>query len=298
MTTKAAPEDYAGRIRELRADPCNAHIERVEHAGEIVDGHLVTHNGLLVKPSDPGYLKLLQGNAGCHEPQEEYLFQEVLTQIPPGGCILELGAYWAFYSMWFAQAVPRAKCYLVEPRRENLSVGQYNFAKNGLQGKFFRGKIGQGHLGVDRFMKSQRLDYVDVLHADIQGAELELLCDAEDSLNRGRIGYVFVGTHSQKLHYQCKSYLERHGYPSIAHADFEYGTFCCDGVLVARHHTRPELDTLELPLRDQRGQSLAEKEMKGLRIDPPARSWPLLRKLLPLREAESHEHSAWRKKQD
>ena len=50
-----------------------------------------------------------------------------------------------------------------------------------------------------------------------------MLCDAEDSLNHGRIGYVFVGTHSQALHYQCKSYLEQRGYITIAHADFDYG---------------------------------------------------------------------------
>ena len=70
------------------------------------------------------------------------------------------------------------------------------------------------------------MPYVDVLHADIQGAEFEMLCDAEESLLNGRIGYVFVGTHSQQLHCQCKSFLGRQGYVTIAHADFDYG---CSG---------------------------------------------------------------------
>jgi hypothetical protein len=263
MTTKAHPENIAGRIQELRADPCNTRIARVPQAGEIVDGHLITHNGLCVLPSDPGYVRLLQANAGCHEPQEEHLFQEVLRFIPRNGCILELGAYWAFYSMWFAKEVPDAKCYLVEPRRKNLKVGKYNFSKNGMQGDFFHSKVGHGHLGVDRFLESQRLDYVDLLHADIQGTEYEMLCDAEQSLSQARIGYVFVGTHSQELHYQCKSYLEKKGYVTIAHADFDHGTYCSDGVLVARHRDLPGLEPLDLPLRDAPRQRAAEALLKG-----------------------------------
>jgi hypothetical protein len=258
----------AGRIRDICADPCNEQITRVPNAGEIIDGHLVTHNGLLTKAVDPGYVRLLQGNGGCHEPQEEFVFQEVLKHIPRGGSIVELGAYWAFYSMWFAKEVADARCFCVEPRKKNLKVGKYNFAVNGLQGEFFHRKIGHGHLAVDEFLDAQRLDYVDVLHADIQGAEYEMLCDAEQSLSNGKIGHVFVGTHSQALHYQCKGYLERRGFVTIAHADFEHGTYCCDGVLVARHRDISGLEPLDLPLRDPQRQHDAERRMKDLRVDP------------------------------
>ncbi|HJN11214.1 MAG: hypothetical protein QGG09_13435 [Pirellulaceae bacterium] len=137
MISKADPEDLAGRIRELRADPSNERIVRVPLAGQIVDGYLITHNGLRVLPNDPGYVSLLQSNRGCHEPQEEFLFQEVLPHIRPGGVILELGAYWAFYSMWFAKVVPNARCYLVEPRQKNLRVGKANFATNGVKESSF-----------------------------------------------------------------------------------------------------------------------------------------------------------------
>lgn len=272
MTNKAHPEDVAGRIRDICADPCNDRITRVPYAGEILDGHLVTHNGLLVKATDPGYVRLLQGNRGCHEPQEEFVFQEVLKHIPQGGSIVELGAYWAFYSMWFAKEVVAARCFCVEPRKKNLQVGKYNFALNGLEGAFFHSKIGHGHLAIDDFLDAQQLDYVDVLHADIQGAEYEMLCDAERSLSKGKIGYVFVGTHSQELHYQCKGYLERHGYITLAHADFEYGTYCCDGVLVARHKDTSGLEPLDLPLRDSHQQRDAERRMKDLRVDSPVQT--------------------------
>lgn len=269
MTGKADLGDIEGRIRDIVADPSNEHIVRVPHAGEIIDGHLVTHNGLLVKPIDPGYVRPLQGNRGCHEPQEEYVFQEVLKHIPRGGTIVELGAYWGFYSMWFAREVADARCICVEPRKKNMKVGQYNFAKNRLTAEFIRGKVGCDRLGVDEFLKAHRLDFVDILHADIQGAEHEMLCSAEQSLRAGKIGYVFVGTHSQELHYQCKALLERCGYVTIAHADFDHGTYCCDGVLIARHQGVAGLEPLDLPLRDPQAQHQAESQMKHLRIDPP-----------------------------
>ncbi|MDP6558186.1 MAG: hypothetical protein QGF59_26305 [Pirellulaceae bacterium] len=53
MISKADPEDLAGRIRELRADPSNERIARVPLAGQVVDGYLITHNGLRVLPNDP-----------------------------------------------------------------------------------------------------------------------------------------------------------------------------------------------------------------------------------------------------
>ncbi len=203
MSGKAHYKDLAGRIREIRSDPCNPRIARVNRAGEIVGGHLVTHNGLQVKPFDSCYMGLLQANGGCHEPQEEFVFQEVLKHIPRRGCILELGAYWAFYSMWFAREVPEARCLLVEPRRKNLKVGQHNFARNGIRGEFFRSRVGYAYLGVDRFLAARQLGYIDVLHADIQGSEFEMLCDAQESLNSGRIGYVFPklsdSTHFSKM---------------------------------------------------------------------------------------------------
>jgi predicted O-methyltransferase YrrM len=238
------------RIRNLQRDPSNEAIARVADAGEIVDGHLVMHNGLQVRPMDSVYMELLQANRGCHEPQEEMVFQEVLKHIRRGGGIIELGAYWGFYSMWFAKEIQDARCYLVEPEPRHLEVGKANFAKNRLRGEFFCSKIGRGHLGIDKFMDEQAVDFVDVLHADIQGAEYEMLCDAENVLRDGRIGYVFVGTHSQALHYRCKDHLQQRGYLIIADADYAHGTFCEDGVLVARHRSLDGVEPMEIPQRE------------------------------------------------
>ena len=57
---------------------------------------------------------------------------------------------------------------------------------------------------------------------------------------------------------------------TIAHADFDHGTYCCDGMLIARHHDISGLDRLDLPLRGPRAQHRAEQQMKDRRLDPPA----------------------------
>lgn len=271
----------AERIRRIQSDPCNAKISRVERAGEIVDGHLVMHNGLRVRPMDTCYMQLLQGNRGCHEPQEEMVFQEVLNHIPASGCMIELGAYWGFYSLWFAKHVDDARCFLIEPDADHLDVGKYNFAFNQLTADFTISKVGHGHWGADRFLAERNIDFVDVLHADIQGREYEMLVDADESLRAGRIGYVFVGTHSQDLHYRCKQLLEERGYVIIADADFTHGTFCADGVLVARYRGLPGVEPMQLPLR---------KPHQPYSIRQPLRflpRWPRngLRSLLHLRKS-------------
>ena len=102
---------------------------------------------------------------------------------------------------------------------------------------------------VDDFLQEQGIEWVDVLHADIQDAEFEMLCDAEKSLSAGRIGTVFAGTHGQDLRYRCKESLENHGYTAIADADFEHGTYCQDGVLVARLSSMARVEPIDLPLR-------------------------------------------------
>ncbi len=247
---KAFPTDTVGRIREIQSDPCNERIPRVENAGRIVDDLLVMHNGLKVHPMSRCYMRLLAANQGCHEPQEEFLFQQVLQRIPPGGTILELGAYWSFYSMWFAHAVPGSRCFLVEPDPKNLELGRRNFETNGLRGHFILNHVGASGLQVDDFCESQGIEFLDVLHADVQCAELEMLEGAQRTLNQGRIGYIFLGTHGQDLHYRCKQFLEERGYLTLAHADWDHGTYCSDGIILARLASLPGLEPVDLPLRE------------------------------------------------
>lgn len=121
------------RVRNALAAPDNARIPRVPEAGRIHDAALTLHNGIRVGElsyDGEGPRRLMAKNRGVHEPQEEFVFQEVLKLLPPGSQMLELGSYWAFYSIWFYHAVPEARCLCVEPDARNLEMGRGNFTLN------------------------------------------------------------------------------------------------------------------------------------------------------------------------
>ena len=73
---------------------------------------------------------VIYGLKGHHEPQEEKCFYEILKYIPENGTMIELGAYWAYYSLWFASEIKGAKNYMIEPDPRNLEVGKKNFELN------------------------------------------------------------------------------------------------------------------------------------------------------------------------
>jgi len=94
---------------------------------------------------------------------------------------------------------PSGSVYLIEPLDKHLEAGRINFKANCIEGEFLKAYVGstskpahtvkmEGEvvknvekITIDDFMERYKIDYVDVLHADVQGAELELLKGAEKS---------------------------------------------------------------------------------------------------------------------
>ena len=66
----------------------------------------------------------------------------VLNSLEPGAIMMELGASWGFYSLWFLRAVPCGKAYMIEPESFALECGERNFKLNGLRGDFTYAFIG------------------------------------------------------------------------------------------------------------------------------------------------------------
>ena len=181
-------------------------------------------------------------NRGVHEPQEELAFQEVLACLPTDAVMIELGAYWGFYSLWFASVVQNPTCYLIEPDPRNIESGKQNFKLNGKRGAFFKAAAGDlsttqlrtGKLiTLDAFCKKHQLSRLNILHSDIQGAELAMLKGASSLLSERKIDYVFISTHSNALHYECMDYLTKYGYVVLCSADCDQ-TYSYDGLLVAK----------------------------------------------------------------
>ena len=74
-------EYWQSRITLVENCPDNKYIKRVNNAGNIINGNLVMHNGILVDPLSYYQFPLLEmliKNKGVHEPQEELIFSEVL----------------------------------------------------------------------------------------------------------------------------------------------------------------------------------------------------------------------------
>jgi hypothetical protein len=197
---------------------------------------------------------MLVENRGVHEPQEERAFAAVLPHLPAASTILELGAYWAYYSLWFAKTVKDAHCFLVEPVSEHLQSGQVNFQMNGACGLFTQAFVGSEEktdrdgtriVAVDPFCERHQIPHLAILHSDIQGGEADMLRGAKTMLGKKSIDWVFISTHSNKLHRECTQILSSHGYLIMASADLDE-TYSSDGLIVAKSHAGLKPKTIEI----------------------------------------------------
>ncbi|OGN61907.1 MAG: hypothetical protein A3F09_05760 [Chlamydiae bacterium RIFCSPHIGHO2_12_FULL_49_11] len=229
------------------------YIPKVAQAGQCFeeDGlcYQLMHNGLKVL-QDSYYGKwgtdIIEGLQGHHEPQQEKVFYEVLKYIAPGAVMIELGCYWAYYSMWFAKEVVNARNCLIEPDPIRMKMGKAHFALNNLKGQFHESYISNEtdshfdthatRIRLDDFFKDNKLDRVAILHADIEGAEFAMLQTCKNAMLNKDVDYFFISTHSLQLHSDCMNFLKEYSYQIIAeHSNEE--SCSGDGLIVAKSST-------------------------------------------------------------
>jgi len=104
------------------------------------------------------------------------------------------------------------------------------------------------NLTVDQICEQQGLEFLDILHSDIQGFEVEMLEGAKKLLSEKRVGYVFISTHSNELHEQCYEVLKRYGFEMVASANLDE-SYSWDGVLVMKMPTYPGIEHVEISKR-------------------------------------------------
>jgi hypothetical protein len=195
----------------------------------------------------PWMNEIIANLRGHHEPQEELAFHVLLSTLPETARMVELGANWAYYSIWFNKVIKNPYNLCLEPIEEN--------AKHGLQNIIFNQCVNidyvQGFIG---FQTSQGVDFVnwdesviklnryslsdllqakggsfDVVHSDIQGGELDMLISAESVLDK--IGYFVISTHGDK-HTQSRDFLTKNGFEILVeHTIAE--SYSADGLLLA-----------------------------------------------------------------
>ena len=241
MSPKAHPGDFLGRWREIISDPLNLLIERHINSGLVdQDGYVYLHNGNKVALGGEysyylDFSKVLVFNRGVHEPLEEFCFQSMLKKITAQKPVMiELGSYWAHYSMWFKKRFPNADCFMVEESNQGLDAGRHNFLMNNISnGEFILSKVGNDGFKIDDFAKEQNFEEVSVLHSDIQGYELEMLDGAQEFLKKQVVNYIFLSTHSQIIHDEAIRKLISFGYVVEVSSDFENHTTSYDGFILA-----------------------------------------------------------------
>ncbi len=227
-TPEEIAADHARRVRMTTSCRDSDRLPKVEGAGEVFgleDGTQVQrmHNGLLVL--EGGYLgswttEIISGLRGHHEPQEEVAFAAVLDQIAatePSPTMVELGSYWAYYSMWFQQRTG-GRVVDLEPDPAYLEVGRRNMALNDLTATFVPGAIGAQEAPAVEFeaestgelvtvpaftlaslMEQTGLERVSLVLADIQGFERPLLDSIAELVAQGRLRFMVVSTHHHSI---------------------------------------------------------------------------------------------------
>jgi hypothetical protein len=236
---------WVERINDVLSCEDNNYIPRVSNAGLVKNGCQTMHNGIKIMSGSyygSPVKEMLKRNAGVHEPQEERCFQEVLKYMKPNAVMLELGSYWGFYSMWFHKEVKNPVCYLIEPNFTGLNYGKQNFEMNQMHGNFFHAFVsslssisedGVKIICIDDFVAEQNIQYIDILHSDIQGFEVEMLEGASRTITEDKIGYFFISTHGNDVHEKCRQYLLKHNFKILASANNDE-TYSSDGLLVAK----------------------------------------------------------------
>lgn len=240
----------------------NTYIQKM-HEGTFIEANAYEGNWIT---------KIIFDLKGHHEPQEELLFHSLLSEIRPGTQIVELGSYWAYYSNWYLGAIENSKAVCIEPNMVNLEVGKRNLALNNRQATFIHARVGEEYSpshsaetkpADDEFsfdsveclnMQAlhERLDhnFVEMLHMDVQGAELGFLRSIAASGNQSNLRFVVVSTHhkyitgSPNTHADCLETLRESGAVILAeHSVAE--SFSGDGLIIASFQTADA--TIDLP---------------------------------------------------
>ncbi|MBB4003074.1 FkbM family methyltransferase [Aurantimonas endophytica] len=248
----------------LSCRDCEA-IPKVADAGKIFaiegDDCQVMHNGLRVVAG--GYhgdwmAQIIRGLRGHHEPQEEAAFHALLRYVRHGSLMAELGAFWAYYSLWFLTEVPGSEVLCVEPDPNNMAVGSRNAALNGLSDRasFHQAAIGDRRAASvdipcesDGTLRSMpMLDMaglldraggrpIEILHIDAQGAEADFVRSMRDAVAAQRVRFLVVSTHHAAItgrgdtHPICLDALKQMGGRALVEHSVEE-SFSGDGLIV------------------------------------------------------------------
>ena len=189
--------------------------------------------------------------------------------------MIEIGAFWAYYTAWFLSAVPGSTAVCLEPDPRNAACGRRNLDLNGLAATWVTGAAGRTFEAGAQFKPRPDRDAISVpvhglasllgaaghgpvemLHIDAQGAELPFLESLADPAVIGTVRFLVVSSHDQRItgspttHEDCLRVISRLGGTLLAEHSVEE-SFSGDGLIVASLH--PADAALALPTMSRNG---------------------------------------------
>jgi FkbM family methyltransferase len=240
-------------------------IPKVPEAGTVIGdefgSYQVMHNGIKVIQS--GYYgawmcKLIQDLRGHHEPQEEKVFHEIAKIASQDGLMIELGCYWAYYSLWFLKDHPKRKAIGLEPDVTHMAIAQKNATLNKLEQQFsvLHGLSSQTseasvvietesgeHLTLrgytlEDLLRLSKRPVVEIAHCDAQGAESHVIDQVIALGAQQRLRFCIISTHAYEItgdpltHQTCLEKLRASGAHIIAEHDV-HESVSGDGLIAA-----------------------------------------------------------------
>lgn len=231
-------------------------IPKVTNAGKILieNGQKIQYmfNGIKIHYDSyhsPWMNTIITNLKGHHEPQEELCFYNILNILESNANMLELGCAWAYYSMFFKNKCQNGINVCIEPNITKLKKGIANINLNKLDLNnfvFINGSIGKDYKAKNIFIDWDKKQmeipqyniqkiindnnlFFDIIHSDIQGAELDMLIGSTNVLNN--IGFFVISTHDDK-HSLCLQYLENHNFLILVQHSISESV-SADGLIVA-----------------------------------------------------------------
>jgi len=223
----------------------------------------VMHNGVEVVYG--GYhgdwmAHVIRALRGHHEPQEERIFHSLMDYVRDRSLIVELGAFWAYYSNWYLKEIPFSRAICVESDPHNIGIGRQTVELNQTSERlrFIEAWIGRdqkeshsaatetsGEVAVTlpmihfpRLCEIADGECIELLHMDIQGAELPFLESIDPAAKPGQVRFLVVSSHHSSIsgsattHEDCLERLRSIGASILVEHDV-FESFSGDGLIVA-----------------------------------------------------------------
>ena len=258
------PQEEERIAMTLRCKDSQA-IPKVPSAGRVIQhengSYQVMHNGL--KVIQGGYYgawmcKLIEQLEGHHEPQEEIVFHEINKRAANDGLMIELGCYWAYYSLWFLKDRPQRQAIGVEPDANHLIIAEANARLNQLEHQFtvlhglssassnesiaISTESGEelklrGYT-LEELLCCSKHSMVEIAHCDAQGAESHVVDQVITLGKHHRLRFCIISTHAYEItgdpltHHTCLDKLRAAGAHIIAEHDV-HESFSGDGLIAA-----------------------------------------------------------------